>query len=345
MTDADISVTVVITAYKLEAYLPSCLDCLFAQTYEAFDVLIFDDASPDRTLDIALAYQARSPGRFRVFELPENTGSAAGVRNIALDSGEIRGDYVLFLDGDDLLESDMIEKLVNAACANDADIAICAFDRLYEDTGRSSKPELGWLAGGRVIRPEAGDLAYINTSLWNKLIRRELIGDKHLPEISVGDDALFLLALYEKCERFAFVEEPLLHYRVWANSVISRTNMRDIEKFGNEFVRLYSSIHTQPMRDTVAVAAFVHMGLSMAMRAAANPNTPIRGFTAWAGNMFRVNFDDFKGVVLLSMRSLFKRKGGALIWLSKWAYRLGLAPVMLALMRVFSRRMSKRALW
>lgn len=343
--DAEIDVTVVITAYKLEAYLPECLEGLLKQTHKAFDVLILDDASPDNTLDIAMEYQARAPEVFKVTALENNTGLAARVRNLALESGELRGEYVLFLDGDDAIEPDLIEKLLRAARENRADIAICAFDRLETISGRVTKPELSWL-NGREPSPDAGDLAFINTSLWNKLIRKDIIADTRVPEIRVGEDALFLMALYEKCERFAFVPEPLLHYRVHALSAISRTNMRDIEQFGAEFARLSARPHSRVISETIAVSAVIHIGLSMAMRAAQNPEVNILRFTKWACALFRASFNNFKGVKLLSARSLLKRGGlGAAIWLSKRAYKLRAAPIALYIARRFSRAVNTRARW
>lgn len=346
MSNGNIFVTVVIAAYKLEKYLPSCLDGLLKQTYQAFDILIIDDASPDNTLAIARAYQARSPGRITVRALARNTGRAARARNMALDSGGIRGKYVLFLDGDDDIEPDMIARLARAAREDDADIAICAFDRRYEHSGRSTKPELEWLAGARAIKADNGALAYINTALWNKLIRRGLIGDTRMPDIRVGEDALFLLALYQKRARLTFVGTPLIHYRVRALSAISNTNMNDIKEFGGALQRMYTQTRAQAMRETIAVAAHVHIGLSMASRAAANPSISIFAFSAWARGYFKASFLDFKGVKPLYARALIKKGGrGMCIWLAKWAYKLRAAPVMLCIMRLFLSRAGKKAYW
>lgn len=345
MNEAAFGVTVVISTYKLEKYLAPCLDGLLAQTFQNFDVLIIDDASPDGTVEIARAYQARMPERIRVRALEQNTGLAARVRNLAMEEGGIRGEYALFLDGDDEIEPDMLERLVDAARERRADIAICSFDRLDEGSGRVTKPELGWLARKR-ISPEAGDLAYINTSLWNKLIRRDLIGETRIPQIRIGEDALFLLSLYAKCERFVFVPRPLLHYRVRAVSVISRTGMEDIKAFGEAFADLYARTRAEVMRRTLSASAFVHIGLSMGMRAAANPGVSVFTFTKWAKNLFRTGFDGFRGAMFLSARALFQRGGvGVVIWIAKWAYRLGLAPVILGCMRLFGARLSRRAYW
>lgn len=329
-------VTVVITAHQLAAYLPACLDGLLRQTCQDFDVLLLDDASSDGTAEVARAYQKRMPGRFCIQTLERNTGMAAKVRNMALDSGLVRGDYALFLDGDDELSPDFIARMLSAARKNDADMTICAFDRMDADGKGKGRTELGWLAQG--VEQDAGGLAFVNTALWNKLIKREVMDDARMPPLRIGEDAVFLLSIYGKCKRFAFVPEPLIHYRVHAASAMTRTDMRGIAGFGEALAALYEKPDMRATRETIAAAAFIHIGLSMASRAATNTGVTIHAFTAWANALFQRRFNHFTGVRALSAKALFKRGGpGMGIWLAKWLYRLGLAPVMLWLMRALSR--------
>ena len=125
-------ITVVITTYNLEAYIGTCLEELFSGTYQDFDVVLVDDGSKDQTVDIVETYAQRYPGRIHPIFLQKNLGSPAKTRNWALNSGFIDGKYVVFLDGDDSLEPEYLERLHMLALQSGADTVICAYDRVEE---------------------------------------------------------------------------------------------------------------------------------------------------------------------------------------------------------------------
>ena len=111
-------VSVIIPAYKVDAYLERCLDSLRCQTFEDFEAIVVDDASPDDVGKIADAYAARDE-RFRVVHHERNLGlhraRCSGVEAMT-------GDYVVFLDGDDELAPTMLEQAVDALDLSGADI-------------------------------------------------------------------------------------------------------------------------------------------------------------------------------------------------------------------------------
>ena len=129
-------ITVVITTYNLEAYIGTCLEELFSGTYQDFDVVLVDDGSNDQTVDIVETYAQRYPGRIHPIFLQKNLGSPAETRNWALNSGFIDGKYVVFLDGDDSLEPEYLERLHMLALQSGADTVICAYDRVEEKSSR-----------------------------------------------------------------------------------------------------------------------------------------------------------------------------------------------------------------
>jgi glycosyltransferase involved in cell wall biosynthesis len=111
-------VSVLVAAYNAEKYLRPCLRSLMAQTMGDFEALCVDDGSTDSTLSILQSY-ANEDKRFKVLHLENNSG-AAYARNIALKN--IQGQFVCFLDSDDYLSADALEK------------AVATFKR-YEETG------------------------------------------------------------------------------------------------------------------------------------------------------------------------------------------------------------------
>lgn len=109
-------ITVVITSYNLESYIAGCLDELFGQSFQDFNILIVDDCSKDRTVLMIRDYQSNFPERLRLIEREKNLGSPARTRNAAMDSGFIDGRFVIFLDGDDHLEPDFRKSCILPHC-------------------------------------------------------------------------------------------------------------------------------------------------------------------------------------------------------------------------------------
>ena len=111
-------VTVVITTHNLAYYLEQCLNDLYFQTMQSFDILLVDDKSTDSTREVVENWKHKFFDRLNTIYLNENKGKASLVRNEALNSGLIQGNYIVFLDGDDRLEPNFIETLYNNAARN-----------------------------------------------------------------------------------------------------------------------------------------------------------------------------------------------------------------------------------
>ena len=106
-----VRVSVVIPVYNVEPWLPACLDSVLAQTLRELEVICIDDASPDRCGEILEEY-ARRDARVRVVHLDENRRQGYG-RNRGMDLAQ--GKYVYFLDADDMITPDALEKLFDLA--------------------------------------------------------------------------------------------------------------------------------------------------------------------------------------------------------------------------------------
>ena len=331
-------ISVVITTYNLERQLPFCLEELFSQTYDDFDVLIVDDCSKDGTRGIIDRWCERYPERITAVKLEKNLGRPAFVRNKAIDTGLISGKYVVFLDGDDHIEPDFLEKLFTAAEANSADITFCGYDRVNEEDGKVlCKEMLGFPSCFEAVN--CGDtLAFINTSLWNKLILTELIGDCRMPAFAVGEDACFLQELYTKADRIASVDEVLIHYQVRGSSVISNTSLNTIIAFADELLRIHNQCPDKARRDVLELTAFIHIGLSMAFRASDNKSINLSQHLKWTRDYLKSNYGFFKKNALFRFSNL-KKHGfkGIAIWGSLLLYKMNMFRLFLYLYKCMTR--------
>lgn len=99
------TVSIIVPVYKVEKYLPKCIDSILAQTFSDFELLLVDDGSPDNSGKICDEY-AKRDSRIRVFHKPN--GGVSSARNLGLD--EARGEWVTFVDADDWLDSNCMAK-------------------------------------------------------------------------------------------------------------------------------------------------------------------------------------------------------------------------------------------
>lgn len=326
------AITVVITTHNLEKYIGRCLEELYFQTFQDFDILIIDDASSDRTIDAIEQYRQKFESRLTAIYLEENKGMPALTRNVALESGCIHGKYVLFLDGDDSIENNMLETLYALATEGadgTADVAICAYDRVDTSTGQPIAVEMQNFPECIMLPPEDDTICFINTSPWNKLWRRNVIEGLKYPDFRVGEEVSFNFRGYVNSRKIVFTDKVLIHYMVRGDSVISNTDESTIWYFAAEMRNLFNG-QSGIYKDLVGLLTFVHIGLSMGLRAADNPVINLRVHMKRMREYFKANFGWFRGNRFLRLSSLRKRGfKGVAIWGALITYRMGLFRLVL----------------
>lgn len=199
-----IKASVIIPVYNAEKYLGACLDSLLIQTLRDFEVIIVDDASTDNSLAVADSYLERFGGRLKIIALPANTGSGSVPRNEGLRFS--RGEYVFFMDNDDLLIDTALETLYACAEAYQADVVymtqgfLLDADKVTEaawDKNNSTpdKPTLDTLdLNERIEKFLQTDYGW---APWTKFLRRDfLIADKiDFPQVKISEDVLWTFKL------------------------------------------------------------------------------------------------------------------------------------------------------
>lgn len=117
---AQYKVSVIVPIYNVEEYLAECLDSLLNQTIDSIEVVMVDDGSPDNSAEIAKAYAKEHPNF--VYYYKEN-GGLGSARNFGVK--QARGEYIAFVDSDDIVDEDLYEKMYYRANRDNSDLAIC----------------------------------------------------------------------------------------------------------------------------------------------------------------------------------------------------------------------------
>jgi len=211
-----IKVSVIIPIYNGAPYIDQCMNCILGQTLRDIEVICVDDCSTDSTGVMLDAWAAEYPS-LKVIHLPENHG-AGGARNVGI--AEAKGEYIGFMDCDDVIDRTMYEKLYTASIP-DVDIVDCAY---YEERSGNTvlaftKDVCGNLNDDRRAHLVTG-VGYAVT----KIFRRELLqGTDLLPPIKIREGVIyedldFLIATLLRATKVASVEEVLYVYKHYATS-------------------------------------------------------------------------------------------------------------------------------
>ena len=210
MSGAEPLVSIVIPAYNCGGMFSKCIASIRIQSLRGFEVIIINNGSTDGTAEAAHRV-AREDKRFRVLDMPH--GMAGSARNAGIKAA--RGEYIAFVDGDDCIAPQYLEKLYRAARDNDADISVCGYDYYFLNTEKLRK---GLSArDGIYTRDEALGLLLQDTKikfyLWGKLFRRSLFEDH---DISIPDmyyeDAAAVPKLFFFANKAASVDYCGYHY-------------------------------------------------------------------------------------------------------------------------------------
>ncbi|WP_072247044.1 glycosyltransferase family 2 protein [Roseibaca calidilacus] len=221
-------VSVILPCYNVAEYIGTAIDSLKAQTFENFEALVVNDGSTDASADIVRAAIA-GDARFRL--LSQRRQGLSGARNTGLNQAS--GTYVAFLDGDDWFAPEFLSHMVRTLEETGADWAASAL-WLEFDTGSRfahsaihGAPDITGAARACHL-DDARMVARHFPSAWNKLYRRDFIGDLRFVPGAVYEDHPFYWALACRSDQMWYVPEPLYHHRRGRHGQITAQGDRQI---------------------------------------------------------------------------------------------------------------------
>ncbi len=208
-------VSVVVPAYKMEAFLPQCLDSILAQTLEDIEVIIVDEGDLDECRAIINEYERKD---CRIKTIHEKNGGYGASMNkgIALASGE----YIGIVEADDYIDNKMFDDLYNLAKGNDADIVKSDF--YYHTTAKNQSRKAGKIAkykANKIINvKEDSSILRIQPSIWSAIYKRTFLleNDIRFLETKGGSyqDTSFAFKALSLAKRVLLTPKAYLHYRI-----------------------------------------------------------------------------------------------------------------------------------
>lgn len=221
-------VSIVIPVYNTpKPYLKQCMKSIQNQTYDDFEVVIVDDGSGRETAAI-LDDVSVEDDRFRVFHC--NNRGVSVARNYGMR--QARGEFLTFIDADDFIEDNMLERMLELQEKHNADVVMCHHDRVVGDD-RMAVPFVGQALKvcHRADIPMLQAMTLYTSAVeekhvWHtivctcgKLYRRSMLEGIDFPtNVRNGEDAVFCFQAMKRLETMVVVNEPLYHYVQWEGS-------------------------------------------------------------------------------------------------------------------------------
>lgn len=227
----NVLLSVIIPVYNLEKYIDKCLDSLLVQTYSNLEIIVVNDGSTDKSLSILNEYKKKD-SRIQIIDKQNE-----GVSKARLDGMKrATGQYIGFVDGDDIVEEDMFELLMNNAIKYNADISHCGYSMDFPN-GHSDK----YYGTDRIViqnnKEGLKDLLegkFIEPGLWNKIYKKSLIEDfienKDMDySIKNLEDLLVNYFLFKQSNLSIYEDKCKYHYTIRKGSAATKKSRNKYE--------------------------------------------------------------------------------------------------------------------
>jgi glycosyltransferase involved in cell wall biosynthesis len=216
MSDKPI-LSIIVPVYNAQDRIKKCVDSILGQEYQDYELILVNDGSKDDSLSICLDY-VKSDDRIVVID-KENSG-AGETRNAGIDAA--RGEYIVFIDSDDTVESCMLDTLLHLI-KMDSEIDLVCCNHSIESAVSGNKtnnkkmniPKDNWITADKAealyIMEETRSFCY----LWNKIFKRCFIEKNHIrfeKQFITGQDLDFVIKYYYHVRSLAITNEPLYNY-------------------------------------------------------------------------------------------------------------------------------------
>lgn len=315
-------VSILIPCYNAEKFISKTLETVFNQSFKDYELICLDDGSTDNTLKVLKEYEKKHDN-MKVYH-KKNEG---GKNTTKYGCQFLNCEYCCVIDNDDYLDKDYLKYLYDAITKNNADMAVCAFQREEFETRKVYSIEMK--KGNYVIElnNDYGSLLEINTAMWNKMFKTEILKELmnfDLNSIGFGDMTL-MSYLYSKINKVCFVDKVLYYYQVRANSNISTMKSDVISSIYDNLIRVkqYYKNNKKEMCEIIDAYAFLHLGISLIYRIYKSKDEKFNDIYKNNIKVLNDNFETWKNNKYLSFTYVLKNKGKNLkIYICKLFYKI-----------------------
>ena len=210
-----VSVSVIVPVYNVEKYLDECLSSLVNQTLSELEIIVVNDGTKDNSQNIIDQYVKLYPNK--VISLIKENGGLGDARNYGIPYA--KGEYIGFVDSDDVVHLEMYEKMFNKAKLEDSDLVLCDLEYFYETSSEKMVKE-GLV---QIENMDVNKTVFLSPLFaWNKLYRKSLFIESEL-KYPIGlwyEDIPVTVPFFTLAKKISYVHETLIYYRQRSTSIM-----------------------------------------------------------------------------------------------------------------------------
>lgn len=218
-------ISVIVPVYNVEKYLAKCVESILSQTYEALEVILVDDGSPDNCGSICEEFAARDS---RVRVIHKENGGLSSARNAGLDIAQ--GAYIGFVDSDDWIEPEMYGHMLSLAekydvklvCAGRYDVREASEEKTVGLCPKKEEVLTGEALAGRIFTWDG-----LDSAAWDKLYHRSLLETVRYPHGKICEDVPVTYKIALEAGRAAMCDRPFYNYLHRAGSITKQKTVTE----------------------------------------------------------------------------------------------------------------------
>ena len=220
-------ITVIVPCYKVEQYLPKCINCLLLQTYPNVEIILVNDGSPDRCGLICDEYSQKDS---RVKVIHKENGGQSEARNMAID--EAKGEWITFVDADDYVTSDYVETLYDVALKYKCEVSVACYKSFREGETPQRASSYSWdeRLDAQLAVEEMFYQKRFDTYPWAKLYHRRLFETQiRYPKGLIYEDLATTYLLLLNSNGVAFSSKIIYYYLLRPSSTEGKFDPKKIQ--------------------------------------------------------------------------------------------------------------------
>lgn len=227
--------SIIVPIYNVAAYLRRCIDSIIKQNFNDYELILIDDGSTDGSGIICNEYAVAN---LHVRTFHKTNGGVSSARNLGINKAN--GKYVWFVDPDDYITEDSLAPMSHLLATHSCDVYEFPFLR----NGKKQQLSLGSFKLTENKTIVRFFVMYPKFHLWNKIIKRETIGDaRYIEGISIGEDFLFLCSIFDKAKTYMYCSLYIYNYfdgRL-GSAMTASTSSKRMENINSVFTCIYGN--------------------------------------------------------------------------------------------------------
>lgn len=254
--------SLIIPVYKVEQYIAECIESVINQVTSDIEVIIVNDGTPDDSMLVIEKILSKQTAIIRdcfIILHQENQGQSSA-RNLALKVA--KGEYIAFLDSDDVLSENYLNDLKNIITNNDVDIVQFKSSRFEENTNELKEFDVGLQKHGLFQLDENLMIEIFNQSAWFpwlNIYRRKLFEGLEYPVGIYYEDAALIPEIFLKAKNIYFLESVLYFYRLNLNGSLLNTSFENKRKHVDSFKSILELYALRMKENPIYSISFVSM--------------------------------------------------------------------------------------